>query len=285
MGRSMELGANWGSRVHKNQLSKKKIILESAAYCLRYPENLKRATVESWLENGQGWNIPIHGRKPISLSAGSTVNSFIIPSWLCSGLTLFQDSENVENSGPSPSLPGQVDCGFLEGICDLASQPGWQCLNSHPSGDITTVPRWRSACPTASRGSWSCLFPSAVSISPNEAILTTKEMALRIQWCNCEPIKDFRRLQQITCTTTTLDRNYSVAPNWFLPQPHSSSIHSDTNLSFLIYKSYCLVCACVCVCVCARVRSGASVKSNSLQPHGPQPMRLLCPWHFSGQEY
>ena len=28
-----------------------------------------------------------------------------------------------------------------------------------------------------------------------------------------------------------------------------------------------------------------SVMSNSLQPHGLQPTRLLCPWRFSRQEY
>ena len=28
-----------------------------------------------------------------------------------------------------------------------------------------------------------------------------------------------------------------------------------------------------------------SVVSNSLQPHGLQPTRLLCPWGFSKQEY
>ena len=28
-----------------------------------------------------------------------------------------------------------------------------------------------------------------------------------------------------------------------------------------------------------------SVVSDSLQPHGVQPARLLCPWGFSRQEY
>ena len=35
---------------------------------------------------------------------------------------------------------------------------------------------------------------------------------------------------------------------------------------------------CVCVCVCV----SCSVVSNSLQPHGLQPARLLCPWNFPG---
>ena len=39
------------------------------------------------------------------------------------------------------------------------------------------------------------------------------------------------------------------------------------------------VCVCVCMCVCAR--QVPSVMSDSLQPYGPQPARLLCPWDFS----
>ena len=35
---------------------------------------------------------------------------------------------------------------------------------------------------------------------------------------------------------------------------------------------------CVCVCVCA-----LSVISDSLQPHGLQPTKLLCPWNFPGK--
>ena len=35
----------------------------------------------------------------------------------------------------------------------------------------------------------------------------------------------------------------------------------------------------MCVCVCTQ---SLSVMSNSLQPHGLQPTRLLCPWNFSG---
>ena len=36
-------------------------------------------------------------------------------------------------------------------------------------------------------------------------------------------------------------------------------------------------CMCVCVCVCVCVSS--SIMSNSLQLHGLQPARLLCPWN------
>ena len=37
--------------------------------------------------------------------------------------------------------------------------------------------------------------------------------------------------------------------------------------------------AWLCCCL------AASVVSNSVRPHGPQPARLLCPWGFSRQEY
>ena len=36
---------------------------------------------------------------------------------------------------------------------------------------------------------------------------------------------------------------------------------------------------CVCVCVCSVIL----VVSDSLQPHGRQPTRLLCPWGFPGK--
>ena len=41
--------------------------------------------------------------------------------------------------------------------------------------------------------------------------------------------------------------------------------------------SLCLLCVCVCVCVYTQVMS------NSLQPHGLQPARLLCLWNFPGK--
>ena len=40
------------------------------------------------------------------------------------------------------------------------------------------------------------------------------------------------------------------------------------------------MCVCVCVCVCVQAQS---VMSNSSQPHGLQPTRLLCPWDFPGK--
>ena len=45
------------------------------------------------------------------------------------------------------------------------------------------------------------------------------------------------------------------------------------------------VCMCmfVCVCVCVCVLS-CSVMSDSLQHHGLQPTRLLCPWDSPGKK-
>ena len=37
--------------------------------------------------------------------------------------------------------------------------------------------------------------------------------------------------------------------------------------------------------ICRQMCSVASVVSDSLQPHGLQPVRILCPWGFSRQEY
>ena len=39
------------------------------------------------------------------------------------------------------------------------------------------------------------------------------------------------------------------------------------------------VCVCVCVCVCTL---SYLVMSDSVQLHGLQPARLLCPWNFPG---
>ena len=39
------------------------------------------------------------------------------------------------------------------------------------------------------------------------------------------------------------------------------------------------VCVCVCVCVCTRL-----VVSDSLQPQGLYPARLLCPWNSPGKD-
>ena len=43
-----------------------------------------------------------------------------------------------------------------------------------------------------------------------------------------------------------------------------------------LLKSFYLICCCCLV---------TSVVSDSVQPHGLQPARLLCPWGFSMQEY
>ena len=48
------------------------------------------------------------------------------------------------------------------------------------------------------------------------------------------------------------------------------------------------VCLCLCVCLCVSVCLymcviSCSVMSDSLQLHGREPTRLLCPWDFPGK--
>ena len=73
---------------------------------------------------------------------------------------------------------------------------------------------------------------------------------------------------------------------FLLPPPsHVPSSSQNTELSPPCYIAashelavvYMVVCVCVCVCVFSR-----SVVSDSLQPHGRKPSRLLCPWNFPG---
>ena len=49
----------------------------------------------------------------------------------------------------------------------------------------------------------------------------------------------------------------------------------EKNYEFSQYNS----CVCVCVCVCVSL----SIVSDTLQPHGLWPARLLCPWNFPGK--
>ena len=56
--------------------------------------------------------------------------------------------------------------------------------------------------------------------------------------------------------------------------PPSSTIR----YSVCVCVCTCTHCVCVCVCTC-------SVMSDSLQPHGLKPTRLLCPWNFPGKKY
>ena len=53
-------------------------------------------------------------------------------------------------------------------------------------------------------------------------------------------------------------------------------IHIETDLYNHHHNQNKEQLLCVCVCVC-------SVMSNSLQPHGLQSARILCPWDFLGE--
>ena len=65
--------------------------------------------------------------------------------------------------------------------------------------------------------------------------------------------------------------NRDAAPNKKKPFP-GVSIGSNNGSN----STYVCVCVCVCTCTC-------SVMADSLQPHGLQPSRLLCPWNFLGK--
>ena len=52
-----------------------------------------------------------------------------------------------------------------------------------------------------------------------------------------------------------------------------------------IYVYVAYICVCVCMCVYIYILYLVAVMSNSLQPHGLQLTRFLCPRGFSSQEY
>ena len=60
----------------------------------------------------------------------------------------------------------------------------------------------------------------------------------------------------------------------------SETTHSHFCLSYQSLKAALIQCL---QRLCAGL--SRSVRSNSLQPHGLQPARFLCPWGFSRQEY
>ena len=62
----------------------------------------------------------------------------------------------------------------------------------------------------------------------------------------------------------------------FIFQPWSSI--AGTFLACTSIESFVMHMMCVCVCACVH-----SVMSDSLQTHGLQPARLLCPWDFPGK--
>ena len=87
-------------------------------------------------------------------------------------------------------------------------------------------------------------------------------------------------------------RNYRVMANGicsgtrllgFNPQ-HNHSHTVRTQISCLVSPGPSSVKWNMPVNICVHVLS-LSVISDSLQPHGLYPMRLLCPWGFSRQEY
>ena len=82
------------------------------------------------------------------------------------------------------------------------------------------------------------------------------------------------------------DKNLSKNRNGWIMKNHfiyTVWIHIKKTVHFLyinIYTYTACVCVCMCVCVCAWMYS---VMCNSLQAHGLQPTKLLCPWNFPGK--
>ena len=79
-------------------------------------------------------------------------------------------------------------------------------------------------------------------------------------------------------------------PTRYPSQPSRPS--QSTKLNSLFYTAashyifYIRQCICMCVCVCINLCVcvlSRSVMSDSLQPHGLQPTRLLCPWDSPGR--
>ena len=69
--------------------------------------------------------------------------------------------------------------------------------------------------------------------------------------------------------------------------PHScrhtkdtSAIETCSSFKWLVVVVVECVCVCMCVHTCMCV---CSVMSNSLQPYGLRPARLLCPWNLPGK--
>ena len=58
---------------------------------------------------------------------------------------------------------------------------------------------------------------------------------------------------------------------WQTETKHLNNDHCTIQIFHL-----CELCCCCCCC-----SSGASVVSDSMQPHRRQPIRLLCPWDSS----
>ena len=82
-----------------------------------------------------------------------------------------------------------------------------------------------------------------------------------------------------------LNMGIMKTPNSLHEDEMKHCMSSTQNSARLCYAIKCrkpvviTVFVCVCVCVCV----SRSVMPDSLQPHGQQPTRLLCP--FSRQEY
>ena len=71
-------------------------------------------------------------------------------------------------------------------------------------------------------------------------------------------------------------RTYSLSITWVLGGYAESPAPPRAALQVTEKHQSSQIHLCVCLCVC-------SVASDSSQPHGLYPTRLLCPWHSPGK--
>ena len=92
----------------------------------------------------------------------------------------------------------------------------------------------------------------------------------QLVWSPCSP----KNSQESSSTLLTLK---------IMMLLHLTSLKFQSNVLFISFFFFLLIslfiyASMLCVLIC-------SVMFDSLQPHGPSPTRLLCPWWFSRQEY
>lgn len=234
----MELGGHRGSWIHKIscQTYIKLLILFQSVCCIYFklPWEYQRGHSCSMVGEWDGIS-----RKPISLCAGSTPNSFIMPFWLRSGLTLFQHSES---SGHSPRLLDRfVAASWKALVISLHNQQDVAVsklpLGPSPLCQDGEMPVWTSG----SGVSWMCLFPSALSKNASKAVVTTKKMRKKISHYPEDkvirgetgildaPITDPRHSDYLWPELLTV-----LLPTVLFLRSHC---HADTRLGVLKYKT------------------------------------------------
>lgn len=153
-------------------------------------------------------------RRPISICAGSTLkfhNAILAKQWPCPIPTFwkFWTISKAPWTGLW-QLPGR----HLWPL--FISSRTWQFRNSHLSGDIAALLRWRNAC--LSKRQWSVLdvpLPKCfVNKLKESSYHHTHTIILRIKECGSEIVEDFRHSRNRSQTQClSLIRTITMAPN------------------------------------------------------------------------